>query len=68
MKKFLSSIKEVSEKIYDEIGCIEEIAYLNKFIDEEQLLKIANLYKNDYGDYLRSIIIRKNWNYKISLN
>ena len=53
-------IKTIEDRQGLKIGCIEEIAYLNKFIDEEQLLKIANLYKNDYGDYLRSIIIRKN--------
>lgn len=53
-------IKTIEDRQGLKIGCIEEIAYLNKFIDDEQLLKIANLYKNDYGDYLRSIIIRKN--------
>nr|NQU88853.1 glucose-1-phosphate thymidylyltransferase RfbA [Bacteroidota bacterium] len=39
------------------IGCIEEIAYRMKFIDAEQLGKIANpLLKSGYGDYLMKII------------
>ena len=35
------------------IGCIEEIAYRNGWIDREQLLKLAEpLRKTDYGKYL----------------
>ena len=35
------------------ISCIEEIAYRRKFIDKEQLLKLAEpLLKTDYGKYL----------------
>jgi len=35
------------------IGCIEEIAFRQNFINREQLIKIANEYrKNSYGDYL----------------
>jgi len=38
------------------IGCIEEIAYKEGFIDKKQLLKLADIYsKNSYGDYLRKI-------------
>lgn len=39
------------------IGCIEEIAYLNGFIDEEQLEKIAQpLLKSGYGTYLLDLL------------
>lgn len=39
------------------IGCIEEIAYHNGFIDEEQLARIAEpLLKSGYGQYLLDLI------------
>jgi glucose-1-phosphate thymidylyltransferase len=39
------------------IGCIEEIAYRMKFINKEQLLKIAKpLVKSGYGQYLLSLM------------
>ncbi|MGJ7031904.1 glucose-1-phosphate thymidylyltransferase RfbA [Niabella hirudinis] len=38
------------------IGCIEEIAYRNGFIDKAQLLQLAGeLAKSGYGDYLKKI-------------
>lgn len=38
------------------IGCIEEIAYRLGLITKEQLYKIAEPLKNDYGRYLLSLI------------
>ncbi|MCF8367625.1 MAG: glucose-1-phosphate thymidylyltransferase RfbA [Bacteroidales bacterium] len=39
------------------IGCIEEIAFRNNFIDKEQLIKLAEpLLKSGYGQYLQSIL------------
>ncbi len=39
------------------ISCIEEIAYRSKFIDKEQLRKLAEpIRKSGYGEYLHSII------------
>ncbi len=38
------------------ISCIEEIAYKKKFIDKNQLLRLAeNLKKSTYGEYLFSV-------------
>ncbi len=38
------------------IGCIEEIAYRNGWIDREQLLKLAEaLKKTEYGKYLKKL-------------
>lgn len=39
------------------IGCIEEIAYRNKWITKEQLVKLAErLEKTDYGQYLKRLV------------
>ncbi len=39
------------------IGCIEEIAYRNKWIDDEQMNKLATIYhKSGYGVYLKKLI------------
>lgn len=39
------------------VGCIEEIAYRNKWIDKSQLQKIAEpLTKSGYGDYLLDLL------------
>ncbi len=41
------------------IACLEEIAYLNGYIDDEQLLKTAeDLKKTDYGNYLFNLVKR----------
>ncbi|MBF0999823.1 MAG: glucose-1-phosphate thymidylyltransferase, partial [Lachnospiraceae bacterium] len=38
------------------ISCIEEIAFKKGFIDQEQLLKLAEpLMKTEYGKYLREV-------------
>ena len=42
------------------ISCIEEIAYKLKFIDRNQLLKLADEHgKSQYGDYVRFIANEK---------
>jgi len=41
------------------IGCIEEIAFRNKFINEEKLLETARKYgKSGYGEYLKDLIMK----------
>lgn len=37
------------------IACPEEVAWRMGYIDQTQLLTLANCYKNDYGDYLRQL-------------
>ncbi|MDE5899467.1 MAG: glucose-1-phosphate thymidylyltransferase RfbA [Treponemataceae bacterium] len=37
------------------VGCIEEIAYRNGWISQEELLSLAASYKTDYGRYLEYI-------------
>ncbi|MEQ9410750.1 MAG: glucose-1-phosphate thymidylyltransferase RfbA [Fuerstiella sp.] len=37
------------------ISCPEEIAYYRGFINQSQLLTLADSYKNEYGDYLRRV-------------
>jgi len=50
-------VQVIEERQGLKIGCIEEIAYRNGFIDKEQLEKIATpLEKSGYGSYLKSII------------
>jgi glucose-1-phosphate thymidylyltransferase len=49
-------VQVVEERQGRKIGCIEEAAYHSKFIDKDQLLKLAEpLRKSGYGDYLLSI-------------
>tara|TARA_B110000467_G_C18202628_1_gene412688 strand:+ start:55 stop:915 length:861 start_codon:yes stop_codon:yes gene_type:complete len=38
------------------VGCVEEQAYLMKYIDSFQLRKLAQPLKNDYGQYLLSLL------------
>ena len=37
------------------VSCIEEIAYTNGWISQDELLALAGSYKTEYGDYLRYI-------------
>jgi len=37
------------------VSCIEEIAYTNGWISNENLLQLAEKYKTEYGEYLRYI-------------
>ena len=50
-------IKAVEERQGFKIGCIEEIAYANNWIDKIKLKKVMLKYKNSsYGLYLNNIL------------
>ncbi len=38
------------------IGCLEEIAYLNKWISKENLFRAASEYRGNYRKYLERLI------------
>ncbi len=39
------------------IACLEEIAYLNHWIDDEKMYKAYELYqKNQYGKYIKDVM------------
>jgi glucose-1-phosphate thymidylyltransferase len=49
-------VRVIEKRQGTKIGCIEEIAYRNRFITKEQLIEIADsLSKSGYGLYLRRI-------------
>ena len=50
-------VKVIEDRTGLKIACLEEIAFLNSWIDLEQLKKIAGQYeRNSYGDYIRTLI------------
>ena len=50
---FVASIQKRQGRI---IGCPEEIAFQNEWIDKIQLSKLVKIYKNNYGEYLASLL------------
>jgi glucose-1-phosphate thymidylyltransferase len=51
-------IRIIEERTGLKIGCIEEIAFRNKWISESQLKQIANkLGTNSYASYLKSLLV-----------
>jgi glucose-1-phosphate thymidylyltransferase len=50
-------VRVIEKRQGNKIGCIEEVAYRNGFIDEWQLEKISDsMHKSGYGEYLKKII------------
>jgi len=50
-------VQTIEQRQGFKIACLEEIAFNNKWIFQEQLLKEAEFYKNSsYGEYLRSLV------------
>ncbi len=50
-------IHVIEERQGLKIGCIEETAYVNGFIDDEQMMRLAHKYmKSGYGEYLESLV------------
>jgi glucose-1-phosphate thymidylyltransferase len=49
-------VRVIEKRQSQKIGCIEEVAYRMGFIDQQQLLHLADTYaKSGYGEYLRRI-------------
>ena len=56
-----SLVKSIEKKQRFMIGCPEEISWRMGWIKDNQLLSLANKYsKNEYGEYLKSLICSKN--------
>ena len=50
-------VRVIEKRTGKKIACIEEIAYLNKFINKEQVLEISKKYGNgDYAKYIQKIL------------
>ncbi|MCZ2459951.1 MAG: glucose-1-phosphate thymidylyltransferase RfbA [Chitinophagales bacterium] len=50
-------VRVIEKRQGTKIGCIEEIAFRNGFINKEQLLKLADEFnKSGYGEYLRRLV------------
>jgi len=50
-------IRVIEKRQTTKIGCIEEVAYRNGFINKDELLALADgLRKSGYGEYLRRIV------------
>ncbi len=50
-------IKTIEERQGLKIACIEEVAYVNGFINKNQLLALSYTYNNEYGRYLKDLIL-----------
>lgn len=49
-------IRIIEERQGIKIACLEEIAFNNRWIDKVHLLNLANRMKNQYGEYLKSLV------------
>ena len=50
-------VKTVEQHQHRKIGCLEEIAYLNGWINKESVMKVYELLKkNQYGQYLKDVL------------
>jgi glucose-1-phosphate thymidylyltransferase len=53
-------VQVIQERQGLNVGCIEEIAWRNKFISDQQLIEVAEpLRKSGYGEYLLKLIQEK---------
>ena len=50
-------IKAIEDRQGLKVACLEEIAFSQGFIDRNKLEKLANSYNNDYGNYLKRILL-----------
>lgn len=53
-------VKTIQKRTGLNISCLEEIAYIKKFISLEQLIKLGKMYeKTEYGKYILKIALKK---------
>ena len=50
-------IKTIEERQGLKVACLEEIAYSQGFINREELKTLSDDYKNEYGDYLKGLLV-----------
>ena len=53
-------IKTIEERQGLKVACIEEIAFYQGFITRDELNKLAEKYSNEYGQYLKGVVLEKN--------
>lgn len=56
LQKASAFVQALQERQGIKIGCLEEIAYHKGYITAAQLQRLASQYKNEYGDYLRTLV------------
>ena len=52
-------IKTIEERQGLKVACIEEIAFYQGFITRDELCKLAEKYSNEYGEYLKEVVLKK---------
>ena len=52
-------IKTIEERQGLKVACIEEIAFYQGFITRDELYKLAEKYSNEYGEYLKGVVLEK---------
>ena len=52
-------IKTIEERQGLKVACIEEIAFHQGFITRDELNKLAEMYSNEYGEYLKGVVLEK---------
>lgn len=57
MLEAIEFVRAIENRTGQKIACLEEIAWVNRWIDDAKLLEHSETYaKSRYGDYLKSII------------